>query len=34
MLRYLGMPAAWHGCLTHNRNHCTECRTCSCTEKG
>ena len=24
----------WHGCLSHNTNHCTECATCSCFEES
>ena len=23
---------AWHGCMLHNANHCSECKSCSCHE--
>lgn len=25
---------AWHGCMTHNHNHCPECQSCSCWERA
>lgn len=34
MPQYRGMPPVWHGCMKHNRNHCTECKTCDCYPKS